>query len=292
MRKRNIFKMFVFGVIMLALALQFGGCARIPPGHVGIKVNMAGDKRGVNEIPLSTGWVPYNLITQRVFDYPTFVQTAVWAKTPHEGSPLNEEVSFNTKEGLIMTGDVSFSYLLLPEKVPHFYVKFRSDDLNRFTHGFLRNVARDAFNEIGGLYSVEEIYGARKGDFLQAVRKYIQNAVDSIGVKMEQFGFIGAPRPPDVVVATINAKISATQKAIQTENEIRQADAEARKTIAKARGEAEANRLLAQSITPTLVQWRQLAITEKAIEKWNGARPMVEGSGSGMLLQIPLPGQK
>jgi hypothetical protein len=58
---------------------------------------------------------------------------------------------------------------------------------------------------------------------------------------------------------------------------------------AKARGEAESNRILARSITPQLVQWRQLQITEQAIARWNGARPMVEGQGSGLLLQVPLP---
>lgn len=84
---------------------------------------------------------------------------------------------------------------------------------------------------------------------------------------IEQFGFIGAPRPPQSVIDALNAKVAATQLAMRTENELRAAKAEAEKTIAKARGEAEANRILTQSITPQLLQWRQLDITEKAIQK-------------------------
>jgi regulator of protease activity HflC (stomatin/prohibitin superfamily) len=191
-----------------------------------------------------------------------------------------------------MTGDISFSYSLTDKKVPYFYVKFRSDDLNRFTHGFLRNIARDVFNEVGGKFSVEDIYGAKKGEFLQAVRKDIQEQVAPMGVNLEQFGFIGAPRPPKNVIDALNAKVAATQDAIKAENELRRATAEAGKAIAKAKGEAESNLILAKSITPQLIQWRQMGITEQAIARWNGARPLVEGVGSGLLLQIPLPTQK
>jgi regulator of protease activity HflC (stomatin/prohibitin superfamily) len=276
-------------LLMAAFTSSITGCTRIPPGYVGIKVNMAGDDRGVNDIPLQTGWVFYNVLTQKVFEYPTFVQTAVWTRNKDEGSPMNEEVTFNTREGLIMTGDISFSYSLVQDRVPAFYVKFRSDDLNRFTHGFLRNIARDVFNDTGSRFAVEEVYGPKKAEFLQEVRRQIQNEVRGIGVTLEQFGFIGAPRPPDNVIEALNSKVAATQNAMRAENELRQAEAEARKAVAKARGEAEANRILAQSITPQLVQWRQLQITEQAIAKWNGARPMVEGQGSGLLLQVPIP---
>ena len=30
-------------------------------------------------------------------------------------------------------------------------------------------------------------------------------------------------------------------------------------------------------------------LTEAAIKRWNGVRPMVEGNDSGLLLQLPLP---
>lgn len=279
----------VAALLLCVGALLFSGCTRIEAGKVGIKINLAGDQRGVDELPLRTGWVFYNPFTQQVFEYPTFVQTAVWTKDDAEGSPNNEEISFNSKEGLIITGDISLSYQVKPERVPFFYVKFRSDDLDTFTHGFLRNVARDQFNEIAGTYSVEDVYGPKKEEFITNVRARINAAVADIGVTIEQFGFIGAPRPPQQVIDALNSKVSATQDAMRAENELRKAKAEAEKQIAKARGEAESNRILALSITPQLLQWRQLEITQLAVAKWNGQRPMVEGQGGGgLLLQIPL----
>ncbi|MDO8571586.1 MAG: SPFH domain-containing protein [bacterium] len=275
-------------IVCLALAGPLlSGCTRIGPGYVGIKVDMTGDKRGVNDYVLSTGWVFYNLFNQQVFEYPTFVQTAVWTKDETEGSPTNEEVSFNSKEGLTITGDISLSYMLVAEKVPAFYVKYRNDDLNNFTHGYLRNVARDLFNEVAGKYSVEELYGPQKDKFLSEVRARLNSDLASVGLIIEQFGFIGAPRPPQGVVDALNAKVAATQLAMQTENELRRAEAEAKKRIAAAQGEAEANRLLAISVTPALLQLRYLQALDNAISKWDGKRPMVEGEGSGLLLQLP-----
>ncbi len=282
------------GLLGLILLLAFSGptlngCTRVGPGHVGIKIDLAGDKRGVNELPLTTGWVWYNIFTQEVFNYPTFVQTTVWTKDPNEGSPNNEEITFNSKEGLGITGDISLSYRLIAEKVPSFYVKFRNDNLENFTHGYLRNVARDIFNEVAGRYSVEELYGPKKDVFLTEVRDHLNKALTDVGLVIEQFGFIGAPRPPQNVIDALNAKVAATQQAMKAENELRQATAEAQKKIAGARGEAESNKILTASITPALLQLRYLQALDHAIEKWNGQRPQVEsGTGAGgLIIQLP-----
>lgn len=227
------------------------------------------------------------------------MQTAVWTKSPDEGSVKNEEISFNSVEGLVITGDISLSYQLDKDKAPAFYVKFRSDDINTFTHGYLRNVARDAFNEVTSKMKVDDIYGNGKDEMLKQVREKINTEVGKFGITVEQFGFIGAPRLPQNVIDAINAKIKALQDAIRTENEVQTARAQAEKDVAKAdgegrakvkvaEGEAAANQLLTKSITPELIEWRKLQVTKDAVDKWDGRRPLVEsGSGGGLLLQLP-----
>lgn len=101
---------------------------------------------------------------------------------------------------------------------------------------------------------------------------------------------------------SIEAKVKATQDAERAQNELVSTKIEAQKTeavaqgnaaavVAAAKGEAtsilaradaqaKANRELAASITPEL-------ILNKAVEKWDGVRPMVEGGKSGLLLQLP-----
>jgi len=278
------------GLVALAILVLSATVIRIPPGYVGIKVNNLGTHRGVQDIALRTGLVFYTPVASTVFEYPTFVQTAVWTRSLHEGRPINEEISFNSGEGLVFTADVSLAYRLEEARVPHFYVQFRSDDLSAFTHGYLRNVARDAFNELAARYTAEEVYGTKREQLLGQVKERINSEVSGFGVRIEQLGFIGAPRAPQPIVDAINAKIKAIQDALRVENELRQARAQAAKDVAEAEGKARANQLLASSLSGVLLQWRQLEITERAIGKWDGRRPMVEGQSSGLLLSLPVAG--
>lgn len=263
---------------------------RIDPGHVGIVVDLYGKEKGVQGLPVVTGMNFYNPVTTQIFEYPTFVQTAVWTRDSAEGSPLNEEISFSSKEGLVITADISLSYQLIAERVPAFYVKFRSDRLYTFTHGFLRNVARDAFNEESVNYTVEELYSTKKEEFLSRVRDRMNRQVRDFGVEVQQFGFVGAPRLPQNVVDSINSKIKAIQDAIRVENELRAVEAEAKKKVAEAEGIAKANVAIQQSVNPTVLEWKRLEMQRTAVDKWNGQLPMY--SGSGAVPFVALPGAK
>jgi|CZKC01.1.fsa_nt_gi regulator of protease activity HflC (stomatin/prohibitin superfamily) len=286
--------------IPLLIILFFAGCAtRIGPGRVGIKVDLAGSQRGVEQLPIRTGWVFYSFVSSTIVEYPTSVQTAKWTRDPNEGSANNEEMSFNTKDGLTVYGDLSVSYHLDASKVPAFYVKFRNDDINQFTHGFLRNVARDAINRTGSQYTVQEVMGEKKSELEQNSRMELQKQVGDIGVVIDQFGFIGSPRPPQSVIDAINAKVQAQQIAVQKQNELVQSQADAAKLVAAAEGqakaqiavatgEAESNRLRAASISPNIIEWQKLAVTDRWIAKWNGQVAQVQtgANGPGMLLDI------
>jgi regulator of protease activity HflC (stomatin/prohibitin superfamily) len=74
------------------------------------------------------------------------------------------------------------------------------------------------------------------------------------GVSVQQFGLIGALRPPQSLLDAVNLKTRAIQESIRAENEVRTAEAEAKKRVAIAEGEAAANRALllgaALSLTP------------------------------------------
>jgi len=274
--KRLIFPLLMLGIVS-------SGCARVGPGYVGIKVSMAGDDRGVDSVPRVMGWVFYNPFFSSVLEYPTFVQTAVWTANKNEGSPQNEEITFTNSDQMTVRVDVNLSYHLDAQKVPAFYVKFRSDDIHAFTHGFLHNKARDIFNEHAGKYKIDQIMGDN-AQFLKDVRDCLQNEVRPIGVEIDQFGIIGAPRPPDAVIEAINAKVHATQVAITKQNELVQVDADmakersktdtyARNTLTMANAQAQANLLVAKSLTPELIEVKRL-------EKWDGVLPQVTSGAS------------
>lgn len=284
------------GLILLAVITWFlTGCSQVQPGSVGIKVNMAGDSKGVENMPLQTGWVFHIPFLTKVVHYPVSIQTVVWSKNPSEGNPLDESITFTTKDSLPVNADVSLSYQLKQDMVPQFYSTFRTT-IDNFTHGFLHNVARDAFNEEGGLVTVETVMGDN-GAFLKNVRKKVQDQVRPYGVEIQQFGFVGAPRPPKPVADAIEAKATAQQNALRVENEIKSSRAEAEKQVvvaegeakaklARAEGESKANIAVKQSITPELLEWFKLQNHKAAIDKWDGKQPQVISGNSGLMLQV------
>ncbi len=259
------------GVILLLLVLSVFllRVTRIEAGHVGVEINLAGKQRGASEIPVRTGWVVYSPLTTQIIEFPTYVQTVKWTKDTSEGHPINEEMGFNSKEGMEIFVDVSLSYAIEAAKAPDFYVKYRLGDMESFTHGILRDVVRNSLNEVASTYVVEDIYGEKKAEFLNKVQTKIEQKLSPVGVSVQQFGFIGAPRVPTVIATAITAKAQAIQQAERARNELATTQAEAAKKIAeaegdakslvtRAQGEADANRIRQNSLTPQLLELRRI----------------------------------
>lgn len=289
--------------LLFAVLLFFhyiAAVTRIGAGYEGVEILLSGSQRGPSEIPIRTGWVFYSPLRSQIIEFPTYVQTVKWTKNLNEGRPINEEMNFNSKEGLEISANVSLSYAIAPEKVPDFYLKYRVNNLESFTHGILRDIVRNSLNEVASTYTVEEIYGEHKAEFLHKVQELIQEKVRAVGVGIQQFGFIGAPTVPEVIASAITAKAQAIQNAERARNELAQTQAEAAKKIAEAegtaksavtlaQGEAEANKIRQSSLTPQLLELRRLENQRALIEHWNGQLPQVETNGNGMMLQLPRP---
>jgi regulator of protease activity HflC (stomatin/prohibitin superfamily) len=125
---------------------------------------------------------------------------------------------------------------------------------------------------------------------MKRVLEKVRGTVAPIGILVDDIYLVNSIRLPDNVVKALNSKIEATQRAQQRENELREAEAESKKTVAIAEGaaaallttakaQAESNSILSKSLTPELVEL-------KRIEKWNGATPTVMGSNSSTILDL------
>lgn len=282
-------KRFVLSM-MLCTALMFAsGCTRVEPGWVGIKVNMYGSQKGVEDFPLKTGRVFYNPFTEEVYEYPTFMQNQAWTETATEGSPNNEAITFNSVEGSSITVDVGLNYTIDPELVPHMFIEFRQS-VDTITHGYLRNQVRDAFNRVAGQYKAIEIFGEKKQALLDAVKADLDHKLREKGFLLDTVSFISAPRADAEVMRSITLVIKATQDAIAAENMVRQVEAEAKQAKAKADGvasailaeaeaQAKANTLVNATLTPQLIQY-------KLLEQWDGVAPKVLGTDSNLLLNM------
>lgn len=271
----------LFLLPLLLVVMIGGGCTRIGPGHAGIEVNQAGSDKGVSEQTARTGWFFYNPLKTSVIEYQTAQRQEKWTHSEKEGKPGNTEVSFTNKDSMVIYADVAIAFSLDAAKVPAFYVKFLAkdeDDLDeKFTNGYLRTTVRNCLNELAGQYDIKQIMGDN-AEFLKKTHACIQDDVAKWGVGIDQFGLIGAPRPPENVVNSINQKAQAEQDAQRKVIELQQYQADANKrvveaegnakaAIAAAEGEAKANQIRSASINENILKLRALENQRALIDK-------------------------
>lgn len=287
--------------IGLVVAVLFFGCqatTRVDAGHVGIRVKLAGSDRGVQDMPVVTGWVVYNPITEQIVIFPTSVQNVVWTANAHEGRAIDESITFSSSEGVNVNADIGLSFHIEPSLAPRLYARFRQNDMLALADGYVRNTVREAFNDVASKMAVQEIYGAGKSKMLSDVTAEVRDKLGKDGFVIDQLTINGALRLPQNVADAINRAMEATQNAIQSENKVRQVKAEAEQAITQAHGQAEATRQKAQgeadailirarseakaneiirlSTSPAVLQYR-------ALEHWDGKLPTFNGSG-----QVPM----
>lgn len=263
-------------VVIIAL-FSITGLERIDAGHVGIKVNLIGTGKGVDNATEVTGWVFYNRFTTKIVEFPTFVQHKEYRKV-EDG---DESFVINSKDGSEFHVSPLLNYSVQREKVPYIFTKYRVE-LGAIEAGFLKTAVYDAFRVVANSYTADELISNREL-FENKVRKNLESHLLPEGFILAQF--TSNLVYPETFKKAIEAKNNAVQSALRAENEVKTAEAQAKIKVATAAGnaqamltsakaEAEANRLKQQTITPMLLQLEW-------INKWNGRLPeTMLGQGS------------
>ncbi len=260
----------VAGVLLIATG-GLVSCGRtIQPGNVGVKIRTLGPGAGVDPTPLSSGY-HFNLIGERIVEFPVIQRTYAYTKERNDDGPENEELTFSDNNALPMTADVQLVMRIDPSKAPLLYTRYRLT-FDQIFEGPLRNDVRSAIAAETELVGVEFLYKGGRQVVIQKALARVNHKWASQGVEVSQLDWIGTIRYPQVILDSIQAKTKADADASAAQAQVAVAKAQADAKIEQARGDAESNRLLAQSIAsgPEVVQLR-------AIEKWDGHLPQVTG---------------
>jgi regulator of protease activity HflC (stomatin/prohibitin superfamily) len=264
---KKMIKTIGAGIVgFFVLIFLFMSCERIDAGHVGVKVNLYGDNKGVADVTEVTGIVFFNPITHRIYEFPTFIQ--------HKEYTGDNSFVVNSKDGSEFHVSPIINYSVKREKVPYIFAKYRRS-LEQIEEGFLKTAVYDAFRLATNKYTADELISNR-AQFEIEVRRLLEGQLLGEGFIVNQF--TSNLLYPDSFKEAINAKNNAVQAALRAENEVKTAEAQAKIQVAKAEGnaqalltqakaEAEANRMKQQTLTPLLIQ-------QQYIERWDGKLPV------------------
>lgn len=250
-------------VLTLVFGLSSCGYERIDAGYEGIKVNLYGDGKGVDDVSLVTGAVWYNPVTTAVYEYPTFVQTVDYPP-----------FSINAKDGSSFTVDPTISLKIVDGKSPEVFKKYRKEDIVEVINTTLYNYVKNAFRIQLNNYTTDELVSKRE-EFEKSIEDRLSKELLAENFQLEQM--TSGLQYPQTLVNSIDAKNAAIQQALKAENEVKTIEAEAKKKVAAAQGEAEAlrikgdaeseyNKKISASLSVLIVQ-------QDMIEKWDGKLP-------------------
>jgi regulator of protease activity HflC (stomatin/prohibitin superfamily) len=268
---KKMIKTTLAGVVgFILLVVLFNSCERVDAGHVGVKVNLYGDNKGVDDVVAVTGMVFYNPLTTKVYEFPTYIQHKEYRKT----EDADNSFIVNSKDGSEFSVSPIMNYSVQRDKVPAIFAKYRRP-LVDIEEGFLKTAVYDAFRLATNKYTADELISNR-AIFEVEVRRLLDNALLKEGFTINQF--TSNLIYPETFKKSIEAKNNAVQAALRAENEVKTAEAQAKIKVATAEGnaqamltsakaEAEANSLKQKTITPMLLQLEY-------INKWDGKLPV------------------
>ncbi len=279
--------------LLLTLSATFTACTRISPTEAGFKISNSGNYRGIDSLPLLTGWEFYMPGFSHIITIPTTMQHEVWTDTKQEGEEGSNAITIACMGGAGFRVDVGLNYHVDANKASHIYLKWKNDDLQDITNKYIKNVVRGCMQDVSGHITVDSI--------LTNLPAFEHEAAASIKLKLGADGFVvdgfnitSQPRPTDAnLAASINAKVKAKQDAETSVMQLQSSIAEANKKIAEARGdsasrvitaagEAEAIKLKQQQVTATYVEYIKA-------NAWDGKLPSVVGGSGGMMLNLSQP---
>lgn len=252
----------IFSLLALFMVFSMTSCyEKIDAGHEGIKVNLYGSDKGVDDVSLVTGIVWYNPWTTTVYEYPAFVQTVDY-----------EPFEINSKDGSKFLVDPSALIKIKDGKSPTIFKKYRKnlgEVVTKTLYVSIKDAARIEFNK----YNADEIV-SKRSEVDKSFEDRVRAAFEAENFELQQL--TPGIRYPKSYEDAIDAKNRAVQQKLQVENEVAVAKAEAEKILVKAKAEAEANKLREQALTPAILQ-------KMWIEQWDGQLPTVSSDNNMML---------
>jgi regulator of protease activity HflC (stomatin/prohibitin superfamily) len=245
------------------LAMAFGiavssmvGCGRIETGHVGVRTDF---NKTIEDTELSPGW--YGSLFTDVDEYST-----------KEIEVAQNDMRPKAKDNLSLQDlDISVFYKVNPSKVSDMLVKYtgmtyeNNDGLGLPAYGLVDRQSRSViFQLIGTKYDSLSIHQKRielETDILAALQSDLDKADPKV---FEITKVIVRQVTTDVALEeSIRASVRVQKEIEAKRQQIELAKAEAERKIVEARGEAQANEIIASSITGNLIKLREIEMTGK-----------------------------
>jgi regulator of protease activity HflC (stomatin/prohibitin superfamily) len=238
----------IIAVVIILLFLMFGGLIyTIPAGHVGV-YDLFGNVRDA-EIP--TGLhikIPFAHIEKMSVKTQEYTMSIVAEEGAVKGR--SDTISALTKEGLTVDLDITIWFKLQSDKASDIYKTVGTN----YREVLVRPKIRESIRSIVARYEAKTIYSEDRERVQLEIQEAISSDLETRGIIIEKV-LLRNVQLPEKVRGAIENKLEAEQDAQRMEFILQKEQQEAERKRVEARGIADANQIIADSLTDQYLQW-------------------------------------
>ena len=264
-RKSGLFDGRVWLVLFAAIAaliLLFNCMTRVETGHVGVLTFFS----SVTHETLPEG---LHLINPLKAVHEMSIQTQT----------IKETANVPSNEGLILTLDTTLQYRLDGSKAADVYQKIGMDYVEKVVESNLRSAVREATAS----HSANALYTGAREEVANAIQEQLTSALGPRGIYVERV-LLRDIQLPAMLKSSIEAKQQAEQDALRMSFVLQKEKQEAERKRIEAQGISDFQRIVAQGISPQLLEWKGIEATEKLAASNNAKVVIVGNSKNGLPL--------
>lgn len=263
----NWIRILLVGMILLIAFSLFTTATflTIEPGHKGVKFKRFGSGLDKETI-YSQGFhviAPWN----KMYVYDVRIQ---------EGF---EKMSVLSKNGLTINVDLTYRYTPVESQIGYLHDEVGTDYLQRI----LLPEVRSATREVIGQYLPEELYSSKREAIQDEIYESTRKAVEKKNIKLDAI-LIREVILPTSLQEAIERKLEQEQSSLEYEFRLERERKEAQRKIIEAEAQAEANRILSQSLTDKIIQAKGIDATLELANSSNSKVVVVGGGKDGLPL--------
>lgn len=298
MRKGKIGAVALAVIMIIGLFCVFKCTEKVPTGYTGVVYNM---RNGVTDEVIEQGFHVVSP-TKSITLYSNALETSYLTSGNNGDSPNDESFSASSKEGKELIIDMTYNYRFDHDRITDVFKMFKGQSGKEVRDTFMKPNAVSWSKEVIATYKAADIIGDSRAKVNKDLSEYLAGKFEPYGIVVSNVSLINVDVDAETKQA-INAKITAQQsaetQAINNQILIDKAAAEAEASVKAAEGEAEkkliasqakadalmieaeaeaqANKKVAESLTPELIE-------KQKIDKWSGYLPYITGSDASTII--------
>ena len=192
---------------------------------------------------------------------------------------IKESASVPSAEGLVMNLDTSLIYHLNPEKAAEVYQKIGPNYLTVLIEPNLRAAIREATAS----HSANALYTGEREMVAKQVRDQLSNLLGARGILVESI-LLRDIQLPTTLKTSIESKQQAEQEALAMNFRLQKEKQEAERKRIEAAGIHDFQQIVAQGISPALLEWKGIEATENLAKSVNSKVVVIGNSKNGLPL--------